>query len=484
MRRDVVIVGGGVSGTFCAFEMHRAHPGVDIALFDSAADFGGRTASVDMGAARPLEGGASFVSSAHRLVLRLARELRLPMTEVRFRQVGLHLEADCAPPRGKQGLGDSALTGAALQHATLTKLAPQAVAAIAAADVAAAKRILRSAEMDGRALWRWPIGPLLERLWSPEQVRRARATHGCTSNFGAANAFDTLLTAAWEGAPGQSFYRFDDGAGNFGRTLAKASPGVLRFTHHRLIAIGRCADEFVLSFSTPAGLRHIKAGLVILALPRLALSRIAFGDDSVGAAFHHDLAQILDVPAFKLFLEFDRRWWDDLPFALGAGDLGAVFTQLAAQQNYFENAARRHWMLAVFADSENALYWRSLLEADGAASVTNGAPMGAAPAHLIAAAHRHLEIMYGRVPAPRCGVYADWSAGWHAWRAGARSWEVRERLVQPNSNLPLFICGELLAEHAGWMESALNNAEEMLERASAWLARPRARTFLPFINER
>jgi monoamine oxidase len=465
--------------------MHRAHPGADIAILDSAAEFGGRTASVDAGAARPLEGGASFVSSAHRVVLRLARELRRPMTEVRFRQVGLHLEADRLEARClKQGPGEGVLTGAALQHATLTKLAPQALDSIAAADVAAATQILRRIEIDGRALWRWPIGPLLERLWSPEQVRRARASHGCTSNFGAANAFDTLLTAAWEGAPGQSFYRFDGGAGRFACSLAEASPGVLRFTHHRLIAIGRCGDTFVLSFSTPAGLRHIQAGLVILALPRLALSRIAFGDDIVGAAFHRDLAQIADVPAFKLFLEFDRRWWDELPFALKYGDLGAVFTQLAAQQNYFENSAGRHWMLGVFADGENAGYWRSLLEADEGATPANGAPMGAAPVHLIAAAHRHLEVMYGRVPAPRRGVYADWSAGWHAWRPGARSWEVRERLSQPNSNLPLFICGELLAEHAGWMESALNNAEEMLERASAWLARTRARTFLPFVNER
>lgn len=479
MRHDAVIVGGGVSGAFCAYEMRRAHPHAQVSIFEAEADFGGRLVSLDFGGTRPLEGGAHFVSSAHRLVLGLAQTLDCALTEVRFRPLGVHLQGDVPVGGSKNDIFGAAPTGAALQQATLMKLAPQAVAAIEAGDAVSAGRILRATEIDGRALWRWPIGPLLERLWSPEQVRRARSSHGCTSSFAAPNAFDTLFTAAWEGAPGQTFYRFAKGAGHFACVLSEASRDIFRFTHHRLIAIGRRADGIVLTFKTPAGVRHVEAGLAILALPRWALSRIGFGDDIVDASFHHDLAQIVDVPAFKLFLEFDRPWWDDLQFTLAHGELGAVYTQLAAQQNYFEDADGRHWMLAVFADGENACYWRALIEADGAA-----APIGGAPSHLIAAAHRQLQFMYGRVPPPRRGVYANWSAGWHAWRPGARSWEARQRLSQPNPNLPLFICGELLAEHAGWMESALNNAEEMLERASAWLARTRARTFLPFVNER
>jgi hypothetical protein len=78
-------------------------------------------------------------------------------------------------------------------------------------------------------------------------------------------------------------------------------------------------------------------------------------------------------------------------------------------------------------------------------------------------------IWNGRAPQDPLGVaVVDWTqergGGWHRWRCGADSAGVRARLMQPNRNLRLFICGDVLAQRAGWIESALENVESMLER--------------------
>jgi monoamine oxidase len=45
-----------------------------------------------------------------------------------------------------------------------------------------------------------------------------------------------------------------------------------------------------------------------------------------------------------------------------------------------------------------------------------------------------------------------------------RSWEVKKAIVQPADEVPMYICGEAYSDAQGWVEGALQTAEDMLSR--------------------
>jgi monoamine oxidase len=83
------------------------------------------------------------------------------------------------------------------------------------------------------------------------------------------------------------------------------------------------------------------------------------------------------------------------------------------------------------------------------------------------------------VPEPYTAVYHDWGedpygAGWHAWKAGRRFWEIMPRM-RGIAGENVHIVGEAYSIGQGWVEGALQTAELMLKEHFG-LARPR---FIP-----
>ena len=97
-----------------------------------------------------------------------------------------------------------------------------------------------------------------------------------------------------------------------------------------------------------------------------------------------------------------------------------------------------------------------------------------APQRMVDEIHRQLLEMHGvtdssTVPRPYAGAYRDWGedpygGGANFWHVDVRSYDVARRIVQPKPSLPVFICGECYSHGQGWVEGALETAEELLER--------------------
>jgi monoamine oxidase len=76
-------------------------------------------------------------------------------------------------------------------------------------------------------------------------------------------------------------------------------------------------------------------------------------------------------------------------------------------------------------------------------------------------------------------VFHDWSqepfgGGWHFWKIGADAPRVARRMVQPLDGVPLYLCGEAWSRQQGWVEGALETADDVLDRLRlrppSWLA--------------
>src|SRR5207253_2316906 len=72
-------------------------------------------------------------------------------------------------------------------------------------------------------------------------------------------------------------------------------------------------------------------------------------------------------------------------------------------------------------------------------------------------------------PTPVIGAYyQDWSqdpfgAGYHAWAAHYKAWEVMREVRRPVPGRLVTICGEAYSNAQGWVEGALCTAESVLE---------------------
>jgi monoamine oxidase len=92
-----------------------------------------------------------------------------------------------------------------------------------------------------------------------------------------------------------------------------------------------------------------------------------------------------------------------------------------------------------------------------------------APAAMLQEVQRQLQEMHGLryIPEPSSAAYQDWSedpygGGVNFWNIHARSWEIIPRMIQPNPDVPVYICGEAYSGHQGWVEGALETAEQVL----------------------
>src|SRR5262249_34267884 len=115
----------------------------------------------------------------------------------------------------------------------------------------------------------------------------------------------------------------------------------------------------------------------------------------------------------------------------------------------------------------------------GGITLPTADPQGvAAPTALVDELHDQLRELHGATEVqgpdlqsifkPYHVVFKDWTAdpfggGWHFWNIGVDSTRVRRLMRKPSAALPLHVCGEAWCSQQGWVEGALESADEVLE---------------------
>jgi monoamine oxidase len=262
---------------------------------------------------------------------------------------------------------------------------------------------------------------------------------------------------------------------------------------------------------TPAGENdtvQITARHVILALPRRAIEMLH--PDSVlfsSPRVVSDISTVLAQPAFKIFACYARPWWRHTRGIVA----GRTVTDLPVRQCYYWVTGAEHhsevpWvtgapqpqgsrgassaLMASYNDGTSVEFWKGLVRnTERYAPPAEVCPPGVAiplsttgtiaPAALVDQLQRQLRELHGLssvddprtadLIAPYFAVCRDWTedpfgGGWHFWKIGVDSERIRRRMQRPYPDLPLYICGEAWCAQQGWVEGALESAQEMLER--------------------
>lgn len=520
---DVAIVGGGVAGTYCAWRLAVDAPtNYTIALFEGSDRIGGRLLSLTPPGMPHLVaelGGMEFLDS-HTLVRSLVQnKLNLPTRSATLSQPVLDLMPDnLAYLRGRrmrlkdlrnpdnlpyqldwleQGRDPMLLVGYALE---------QLLPGITSLSGAELETRLQSAYVEGRPLYQWGFWSLVRQAMSQEAYEFARDTGGFDFTVLNLNAI-SMIRKYLEMRLGTTFYHITTGYQQIPLRLCDEFEGAggQVYRGHRLHSFDRVelpdgtegvelwvyANSQGWGTEAPGEPRRIYARSLILALPRRALELL----DQTGAVLGRtDVRQLIQsvimVPMLKLFLCYPFPWWENSGF-----QGGRAVTDLPVRQCWYwgtegeqpdaDPSNRNSLLMAAFDDTLSLHYWTGF----GNTHVLrpfqpDPYPVGDAPISLewverrrrttqpmVLDAHRQALEIHGLryAPTPYDAAYVDWAedpfgGASNYWAHHLPAWEVAPRLLQPAPPLPVFICGECYAQTQGWVESALQTSEAVLQR--------------------
>jgi protoporphyrinogen oxidase len=485
---DVAVVGGGIAGVYTAWRLANAQPDLRIRLFEMSGRIGGRLRSVAFPQAPHLVGelGGMRFLEAQKTVFNLVNHLGLPKR-------GYPL----LDPHGRLALRGRTFEYGALgnpgtlypynippeEQSPKSKVFIERLARIVpdARTMTAEqwRRVRATVRYKGRLLKDWAAWALLSDLFTHEEMAFAQDSAGYDDIALHETGLEELDFAFMGVDFSKPFYTIVGGYQQLPLALAKELARLridvaMDARLASLTTMDGAAGAFRLHLQHGNGTSStITASRVVLAMPRRALESIDEFPLRRDPPFADLIASVEPVPAAKALLLYPKPWWS----ALGING-GRSVTDMPARQFYALGAEKErlpsepadgYGMLMMYCDSDTVEYWKEA--APAARSGDAGFQWLAGDSEFAQEIHREASLVYGVTPPqPLAACFQDWTAdpfggGWHYWGPGKDGLALADRMLKPLPDRDLYICGEAYGVYEpGWVETALERAETMLQR--------------------
>lgn len=518
----VAIVGGGVSGVYTAWQLVTTGRVKPVAVFEADNHIGGRLLSLQPPKIPHMmaeAGGMRFLPQVQPLITKLVKSLDLetyPLPVDRPENIaymrGTHLrlwDFQHCPRKVPyhltyQEFGNTA-TG------LIVNAIEQIVPGITDPNLNDHERrkMAREARFDNVPLYKQGFWNVLSRVMSGEAYQLGVDAGGYQSSFSNWNAADAIPWYLADFGIGAAYVACQKGYQEIPLKIAelfKRAGGEIRLnTRLRGFEWNRKKKTFELHFD---GMRSIEADSLVLAMPRRSLELVLPG--SLPLQNITGLIQsVTPKPLFKLFATYEYPWWRTAGARIEGKYIplqaGRTTTDLPVRQTYYwpYNTGKpvvkgRGMLMASYDDGLNISYWdgfrskrgrawrdearnvKELEQFRGEADRENSPSTSKwrdypAPARMVQEIQRQLTLIHGFsfIPDVVDACYKDWGddpfgGGWNAWNIGVESSKVSQEILQPcrddEEKLPLYICGEAYSLNQGWVEGALETADEVLAK--------------------
>jgi monoamine oxidase len=391
----------------------------------------------------------------------------------------------------------------------------QLVPGITNTDLTEAQRLemTKNASFDGIPLYKWGFWNLLYRVISGEAYQFSMDAGGYDSTMVNWNAADAIPWYLSDFGITPQYKGFCNGFQQVPIALSNLfvdGGGEVRL-NTKLCGFEWTDNAFQLQFEEET----ITADKLILAMPRRSLDLLTPNCPKL-KDIQSLIGSVTPRPLFKLFTTYASPWWRVAGYTNAQGQYvpvqsGRTVTDLPVRQTYYwpnsdgSPAVSGHAMLlASYDDGSNIGFWDGLRPQRrkawklggehaqpedpfvGEDDNANTAPAAnsndglnqlwseyKAPRRMVSELTRQLKQVHDLdyTPKVKSAAFRDWGedpfgGGWNSWNIGVRSAEVRDKIVHPMDDCPLFICGEAYSDAQGWVEGALQTADIMLSNAA------------------
>ena len=515
---DVAIIGAGVSGVYSGWRLLTADPSrsdtikplvdanggkLNVQIFELSQRVGGRLLSItppEMPDFKAEFGGMRFLNNqpvVTNLVDYLdlsARAFPVNDNENIYYLRGHHLrqdeftDGDKVPYRLKWL--EKNKTPGQLIYAAIDTILPGAerLSHVEWQDVKA------NYKFNGEHLYNLGFWNLLDQVMSSEAYKLVLDAGGYVTALNNWNAAEALEFYMSDFAPDAKYYTLNGGMETIPVTLARqfeAAGGIInhgkRLTHF-FKEDGAESDRYMLYFSDGS---TVEAAHIILAMPRRALELLAQDSPFFQNQTVRDLIPtVTPHPMFKLFLAYRYPWWRDAGVTTGRS-----INDLPLRQVYYfgsepdpgryEAEIMDSLLMASYDDGRYVDFWTGFVN-DLQKPIEYGGDKSRwahhqAPDAMVAHAQRQLKLVHDLeyLPDPYAAAFQYWGrdpfgGAWNSWNIRVKAWEVQEAMLQPLPDYNVYVVGEAYSGAQGWIEGALETAENMLQdkfdlRSPRWL---------------
>lgn len=524
-KADIVVVGAGVSGLYCAWRLLRQQPDRKVVILEKIGRTGGRldTDRVHLKSQGKVvevkdEEGAMRFNLEMTELIELAHELGLDKHIVPFGSGGDNnryylrghsfTRAEAADnviwgelyalEEKERGLSPGQLIGAVY----LAILAQNGCPAPANPTPEFWQRFRNEFSYNGIKLNAWGLWSLLRTFgYSQECINLLKDTVGFAGPFQSeSNAGDAIQIL--EDFPSDpAFHAFDQGfttlvdalVAELGRMKATICIGVTVAALEQAANGAICMRWQSTPDVFPGPLKHgsVDCKQVILALPKNAILPLAAdspllkADDAAYQCLRKNLDASVGMVLTKVNLYYNNAWWRDGTTGRPPIADGASFTDLPADSFYvfdpiIGESATGPAPLTLYCDFDNADFWQEMQEIGPAfdsplqAHHNKQIPQVLFPASqaVVDEMTRQLKDVFSTnaVPVPVLTSYRRWGDGpffgyaYHQWGRGADDSVVIPALAKPIPSVEVYTCGESCSDQQGWVNGALRSAEIVLTK--------------------
>jgi lysine 2-monooxygenase len=255
-----------------------------------------------------------------------------------------------------------------------------------------------------------------------------------------------------------------------------AGMGVDVRLQHNVEAFTGESGAFNVVATVPGGAQEtFQCKLLVLALPQQALRTLSYRCPPIDTEqFRDDLASVIDMPLTKINAYYTTRWWyEALNLSAGGSFADLPMAQLYTYMPIVPSNLTGPASLTMYCDYYSGSYWASLQSMGGPYQGPIPQPLHTVPASnaVVTALRAQLQLILPGVPSmpmPVLTTYTRWGRpqfgdGDHMWAVGANDEQVVARLQQP---LPgLITCGEAYSDNQAWVDGALRSVDAAL----SWL---------------
>lgn len=404
---DIIIIGGGIGGLYCFYELEKKYKNLKISLFEKNNYFGGRFLTKKKNIKNKkiqYEMGSGRLNKHHKIFLKLIKELNLEKDLIKtsgFNDIYPTNDYDLNKKFKKKTSFDYIF-----------------------------KVLSKASKENSKDLRKISFKEYAETILKKDEIKFLFDFSGYYGQLYKGNCYDVIKLFKYGIRNDIDYFVLKNGFSSVIQKLIKKIKSKNLYLNQELLKIRKFYNTFLLNIN--GNIYQTKH--LILALPKPALLKLDYLFN-----YHKDLNSIICKELCRIYAIFPEVWFKDLNKLTTNSKLRFIIP-----------IDKKNGLIMIsYTDSKYALYWKKFL--NKSSKKLNKEIM-----------NELKKIFTIKIKSPIYNSICYWNCGVAYWKPKFNSDKISRKILKLNKNDNLYIVGENYSKNQSWAEGALETVNELL----------------------